>query len=79
MLAVVCLEAGWVVTEVGRQPWTVRGLLLTRDAVTTSGNVWAFFTGALIIYVAVGAAAVSVLRDHAPALVDPRTVWAASR
>jgi cytochrome d ubiquinol oxidase subunit I len=62
VLAVVCLEAGWVVTEVGRQPWTVRGMLLTRDAVTTSGNVWAFFTAALIIYVAVGAGAVFVLR-----------------
>ena len=62
VLSIVCLEAGWVVTEVGRQPWTVRGLLLTRDAVTTSGNVWAFFTGALVIYVAVGVATVLVLR-----------------
>jgi cytochrome d ubiquinol oxidase subunit I len=62
VLAVVCLEAGWVVTEVGRQPWTVRGLLLTRDAVTTSGNVWAFFAGALVIYLTVGAGAVFVLR-----------------
>jgi cytochrome d ubiquinol oxidase subunit I len=62
VLAVVCLEAGWVVTEVGRQPWTVRGLLLTRDAVTTSGNMWAFFTGALVVYVAVGTGAVVVLR-----------------
>ena len=37
-LAVVALEAGWIVTEVGRQPWTVVGLLLTRDAVTTTGQ-----------------------------------------
>jgi cytochrome d ubiquinol oxidase subunit I len=62
VLSIVCLECGWVVTEVGRQPWTVNGLLLTRDAVTTSGNVWAFFTGALVIYIAVGIAAVLVLR-----------------
>jgi cytochrome bd ubiquinol oxidase subunit I len=62
VLSIVCLECGWVVTEVGRQPWTVNGLLLTRDAVTRSGNVWAFFTGALIIYIAVGAAAIFVLR-----------------
>jgi cytochrome d ubiquinol oxidase subunit I len=62
VLAVVCLESGWVVTEVGRQPWTVRGMLLTRDAVTTSGNVWAFFIAALVIYVAVGTATVLVLR-----------------
>jgi cytochrome d ubiquinol oxidase subunit I len=52
-----------VVTEVGRQPWTVVGLLLTRDAVTTSGNVWAFFTGALVIYAVVGTGAVLVLRS----------------
>jgi len=61
-LSVVSLEAGWVVTEVGRQPWTVHGLLLTRDAVTTSGNVWFFFAGALVIYAAVGTGAVLVLR-----------------
>jgi cytochrome d ubiquinol oxidase subunit I len=63
VVSVISLEAGWVVTEVGRQPWTVVGLLLTRDAVTTSGNVWAFFIGALLIYAAVGTGAVLVLRS----------------
>jgi cytochrome bd ubiquinol oxidase subunit I len=61
-VSVVTLEAGWVVTEVGRQPWTVHGLLLTRDAVTRSGNVWLFFAATLIIYAAVGIAAVAALR-----------------
>src|SRR5205085_2873913 len=61
-VAVVCLEAGWVVTEVGRQPWIVHGLLRTRDAVTTSGNVWAFLAGTLAIFAAVGVTAVLVLR-----------------
>jgi cytochrome d ubiquinol oxidase subunit I len=61
-VAVVSLESGWVVTEVGRQPWVARGLLLTRDAVTTSGDVWVFFTGALVVYAAVGTGAVLVLR-----------------
>jgi cytochrome d ubiquinol oxidase subunit I len=54
VLAVVALECGWIVTEVGRQPWTVVGFLLTRDAVTTSGNVWLFFAGTLVLYAAVG-------------------------
>jgi cytochrome bd ubiquinol oxidase subunit I len=62
VLAVVALEAGWVVTEVGRQPWTVVGVLLTRDAVTTSGNVWVFFTGVLVIYAAVAAGTFLALR-----------------
>jgi cytochrome d ubiquinol oxidase subunit I len=63
VVAVLSLEAGWVVTEVGRQPWTVVGLLLTRDAVTTSGNLWPFFAGTMVIYAAVGTAAVLVLRS----------------
>jgi cytochrome bd ubiquinol oxidase subunit I len=62
LVSLVSLEAGWVVTEVGRQPWTVVGLLLTRDAVTTSGNVWLFFAGTLVIYAAIGTGAVLALR-----------------
>jgi len=30
----ICTEAGWVVTEVGRQPWVIHGVLRTADAVT---------------------------------------------
>jgi cytochrome d ubiquinol oxidase subunit I len=62
VLAVSALEAGWVVTEVGRQPWTVVGVLLTRDAVTTSGNVWLFFSATLVLYAVVGAGTFYVLR-----------------
>ena len=32
--SVLAMEAGWVVTEVGRQPWIVQGVLRTEDAVT---------------------------------------------
>jgi cytochrome d ubiquinol oxidase subunit I len=63
VVAVVCLESGWVVTEVGRQPWTVVGLLLTDDAVTTQGDLWPFFGAALAIYLAVGTGAVLILRS----------------
>ncbi|MEV8517377.1 cytochrome ubiquinol oxidase subunit I [Dactylosporangium sp. NPDC051484] len=62
ILVVVALEAGWVVTEVGRQPWTVVGHLLTRDAVTRSGDVWLFFAATLLLYAAVAAATVHALR-----------------
>lgn len=34
-LPYVAVEAGWIVREVGRQPWVVYGLLRTRDAVST--------------------------------------------
>jgi cytochrome bd ubiquinol oxidase subunit I len=61
-LSVVALEAGWVVTEVGRQPWTVVGHLLTSQAVTTTGNMWLFFAGTLVLYAVVGWATFYVLR-----------------
>ncbi|MEU6322883.1 cytochrome ubiquinol oxidase subunit I [Streptomyces sp. NPDC047009] len=62
LVALVSLESGWVVTEVGRQPWTVVGLLLTRDAVATQGNLWPLFATVLAIYACVGAGALYVLR-----------------
>ncbi|MCO1661074.1 cytochrome ubiquinol oxidase subunit I [Pseudonocardia humida] len=41
--AVLALEAGWTVTEVGRQPWIVFGVLRTTDAVNPApGLVWGF-------------------------------------
>jgi cytochrome d ubiquinol oxidase subunit I len=63
LVAIASLESGWIVTEVGRQPWTVVGLLLTKDAVQTSGNLWPFFAGALVIYAAVTVGAVLALRE----------------
>ena len=38
-LALVAIEAGWWFTEVGRQPWILRGYMKTADAATTSGHV----------------------------------------
>ncbi len=33
-LGMIAIEAGWVVTEVGRQPWIIMGIMRTADAVT---------------------------------------------
>ena len=38
-LSVLCVECGWIVTEVGRQPWIVYNFMRTADAVTTAGFV----------------------------------------
>jgi cytochrome bd ubiquinol oxidase subunit I len=62
VLAIIALEAGWVVTEVGRQPWIVVGHLLTRDAVTTSGNVWLFYGATVVLYAALAVGTFFVLR-----------------
>lgn len=59
--AIAATEAGWVVTEVGRQPWVVFQHLRTVDAVTTTGGLWWSFAMVLVLYVAVITAAVVVL------------------
>lgn len=33
-LGFIAIESGWIVTEVGRQPWIIQGIMKTRDAVT---------------------------------------------
>jgi cytochrome d ubiquinol oxidase subunit I len=33
-LGLIALESGWIVTEVGRQPWIIQGVMKTADAVT---------------------------------------------
>ena len=63
-LGLIALEAGWVVTEVGRQPWILRGLMRTADAVTPMpGLVVPFLTFSLLYFV-LGAVVVVLLREH---------------
>jgi len=43
-LGFVAVEAGWTVTEVGRQPWILQGIMRTKDAVTPMpGIAWTFY------------------------------------
>jgi cytochrome d ubiquinol oxidase subunit I len=61
--SVVALEAGWVVTEVGRQPWVVYGLLRTSDAVSRAPGIVISFVVVLAIYIVLGTATFVVLRS----------------
>lgn len=48
--AVVTLECGWFVTEFGRQPWVVQGILRTSDAATSAPGLGPTFAVFLVIY-----------------------------
>jgi cytochrome bd ubiquinol oxidase subunit I len=61
-LSVVALIAGWVTTEVGRQPWVVYKLLRTEDAVTGAGGIPIGYATLVLVYLALGAAFVWLLR-----------------
>jgi cytochrome d ubiquinol oxidase subunit I len=62
VLTYVAVEAGWIVTEVGRQPWIVYNVLRTSDAVTQADGVWVSFTIVVLLYLLLGFGTVMVLR-----------------
>jgi cytochrome d ubiquinol oxidase subunit I len=77
--AVVAMEAGWVTTEVGRQPWIVYGILRTADAVSPAPGLYVGFYGVVVIYLLLSALTIFVLRrlarsadTAAPQEVDAR-------
>jgi cytochrome bd ubiquinol oxidase subunit I len=62
VLTYTAVEAGWIVTEVGRQPWIVYNVLRTSDAVTAADGVWVSFTVVLVLYALLGIGTITVLR-----------------
>jgi cytochrome d ubiquinol oxidase subunit I len=81
-LGFVAIEAGWVVTEVGRQPWIIYGIMRTREALTpVPGQVFHLATF-VSLYASIGASAVWMWRrqvHHAREIAPPSealTRWA---
>jgi cytochrome d ubiquinol oxidase subunit I len=61
-LAVTALIAGWVATEVGRQPWIVYETMRTRDAVTASDGLEVGFAVLVAVYLLLAVAVAWLLR-----------------
>ena len=71
-LGVIAMEAGWLVTELGRQPWIVRGAMRTADAVTPFPYLAAPFWIFTVVYVFLAIAVVLLLRSHVAATAPAR-------
>jgi cytochrome bd ubiquinol oxidase subunit I len=57
----VATEAGWIVTEVGRQPWVVQGLMRTSDAVTPMPGLVVPLVVFTLLYLGLGAVVVALM------------------
>ncbi len=62
VLAVVAMEAGWTVSEVGRQPWIVWEMMKVDEAATANTGIWVTFVGVVVLYAGLGVTTVLVLR-----------------
>ncbi|MHB0949002.1 MAG: cytochrome ubiquinol oxidase subunit I [Gemmatimonadaceae bacterium] len=69
----ICIEAGWMVTEIGRQPWVVQGLLRTADAVTPMPGLVVPFTLFTLLYLLLGAIVVALITSQVRETREVRT------
>lgn len=63
-LGLIAIEAGWVVTEVGRQPWVIVGYMKTAEAVTPMPQLVVPFIGFTLLYVFLGVVVLVLLKNH---------------
>jgi cytochrome bd ubiquinol oxidase subunit I len=74
VLGFVALESGWIVTELGRQPWIIHGVMKTSDAVTPMPGLVVPFVLFTVIYLGLGAVVIALIRrtvlETAPARGD---------
>jgi cytochrome d ubiquinol oxidase subunit I len=61
-LSVVALICGWIVTEVGRQPWIVYELMRTEEAVTGAEGIPVGYAALVVVYIGLAAVAFYMLR-----------------
>jgi cytochrome bd ubiquinol oxidase subunit I len=75
-LPLLATTSGWILTEMGRQPWIVFGLLKTEEAVSpnlTPGMVLTTLIGFVLVYAILMVADVYLLAKFAKAGPEPET------
>jgi len=60
-VAMLAIEHGWILNEVGRQPWILRGIMRTAEGATTSGHVDTMLIVFALLYLVLGITTVRVL------------------
>ena len=64
----IAIQAGWVVTEVGRQPWVIQGVVRTSEAVTPMPGLWIPMVTFSALYLVLSGVVVWAIRRHVAAV-----------
>jgi cytochrome bd ubiquinol oxidase subunit I len=70
----LAIEAGWIVTEVGRQPWIIYGVMRTSEAVTPMPGLWVPMITFTLLYGVLGLVVVWLLKRHIAAAAAMKEV-----
>ncbi len=68
----IAIELGWIVTEVGRQPWVIHGVMRTKDAVTPMPGLIAPFITFTVVYIVLGAIVAYLFAQQVKGTYAPR-------
>jgi cytochrome d ubiquinol oxidase subunit I len=60
--SILAMEAGWVVSEVGRQPWILWNVMKVDEAATTNDGVWVTLVLVAALYISLAVTTILVLR-----------------
>jgi cytochrome bd ubiquinol oxidase subunit I len=63
-LGFIALEAGWLVTELGRQPWIIQGVMRTSEAVTPMPGIGVSLAVVTVVYFSLAAIVTFLIRSH---------------
>jgi cytochrome d ubiquinol oxidase subunit I len=63
-LGLIAVEAGWIVTEVGRQPWIISGVMRVKDAVTPMPGLIVSLLTICAVYALLGVVVLVLLYRH---------------
>jgi cytochrome d ubiquinol oxidase subunit I len=72
-LGFIAIEAGWAVTELGRQPWIVQGVMRTSEAVTPMPGLVVPFATFTLIYIGLAAVVIALIRRAVGETVPARS------
>lgn len=72
LMSVAATEAGWMVTEIGRQPWIIYGIVTTRQAITPAPGLVISFVLSTLVYIALAVVLVGLLSHQAASTREER-------
>ncbi len=71
-LGFIAIEAGWMVTELGRQPWIIYGIMRTSAAVTSMPRLSAPFFSITLIYLLLSVIVIALMKRQFLETAPPR-------
>jgi cytochrome bd ubiquinol oxidase subunit I len=70
-LSVIALIAGWITTEVGRQPWIVYGIMRTTEAVTGASGIPVGYAMLIVVYLGLAGGVAWLLHRFSRVPLEP--------